>query len=83
MDNMHKCLTDSWLACINGEEQSCDTLYKACDTVMKYVGKQKLTEDLYNRVWVECNGEVVNIYLASRIVREVDWLMETCCKEEY
>jgi len=67
---MKECLTSPWLACINGKEQACRTFYEACDVVMKYIGNQKLTKKLYDCMWVECGGEVINIYLVSRIVQE-------------
>lgn len=81
MQNIQKYLTEQWIVCIGGEEKPCDTLYSACDAVMKHVGEQKLTEKLYDCVWIECNGEVINIFLISRIIKEVDWLIAARCEK--
>lgn len=81
MQDIQKCLTSPWIVCIDGEEFPCDKLYDACDKVMKYVGEQKLTEDLHDRVWIECGEEVINICLSSRIIKEIDRLITAHCEK--
>ncbi len=81
MQDIQKCLTSPWIVCIDGEDIPCDKLYDACEKVMRHVGEQKLTESLYDRVWIECNGEVINIVLISRIIQEIDWLIATRCEK--